>query len=739
MIPLTTAFLEPPGDLTIYYARDSLLENLPVLVFYGPSTTINSTFNSSRIQAHIVTLGGASCFPRLTISPSSPLYAAVNHLPVELQGDEVSRGLAVSLLTYFAALSADKKRVLSELAASRRPNGLAPPMFDEMHAGDLAAALQPLDDDSVIAKYLRTALSARSISWLDIDVILPNQTISRVMSADGTEKTQLYDENGNPIFQYGRFDNVVQSFGSHAFLPTSKLRRAPSRPPQHGKNQFLSKDAKIALRREMCELVDTEGNYISKLNELVREKATLCEHAGASIDLKRLFPESLNEILDLSLGFYKDIQSILDQTEDEAIVDIEATNRNDQPLARRKTPNEAMDPTGATMLAKALTRWLPKFHNCYQDYLRASSEFGDIISSCSNDVFSISAKTLRDIGEQRLRSTLIEPVQRLPRYNLIIDNIVNLLPIGHTSYANFLKARDVIKDICALDAATDAHISQASRVLKELVGDWSQYTAMKGRLLTAADVSEISPPFYLPPSDSQGILLLFTDGLILLRRTGESALTARGLVAEIDRLGNSTQTHRDPSLEIGRALQLSASFKHLDAQITESNDGQILHISGTAIVGQQEAYEQSRQQAVLKTIYLHGAYEKKATRLCQDTCLARIEDRFEESIRDNGHWALRTVTNPEGLSLFAAFLEIDGSCTSQLKAGQAPVRVFLADSVPESSVGVDKSRDEKGLAIDIVGKGGSRYQISTIFGGTLVTRVDCSSEKVFPTVIQQCG
>lgn len=170
MALLSTGFPALTADVvSLYHTKDPLLENLPILVVYGPSTTSNTTRSNTRIQAHVHSLAGFQSFPRLTIAPTSPLYAAVHHLPSEKQGDDVCRGLAVSLLSYFAGLSGPVKDIIRELAGRRRPNRMAPAMFDEMHAGELASNMIKIDDGEGVIRQLSNALSQQTLSWIDVE------------------------------------------------------------------------------------------------------------------------------------------------------------------------------------------------------------------------------------------------------------------------------------------------------------------------------------------------------------------------------------------------------------------------------------------------------------------------------------------------------------------------------------------------------------------------------------------
>ena len=167
-------------EVNLYYTTDASLANLPVLVFHGPSTTTNSTLNSSRIQVHVFTAAGLQSYPRITISPSSPFYQSVNHLPRDKQGEEVCRGLAFGLLKYFKELPEVVKTGLilqASKSRSKRP-GSAPTLFGEQHAADLAASMVKVENTGEVIQDIETALRPQNINHVDIDLVLPPSSIS---------------------------------------------------------------------------------------------------------------------------------------------------------------------------------------------------------------------------------------------------------------------------------------------------------------------------------------------------------------------------------------------------------------------------------------------------------------------------------------------------------------------------------------------------------------------------------
>ncbi|KAL8833552.1 MAG: hypothetical protein Q9170_004207 [Blastenia crenularia] len=673
--------------ISLYYTKDPLLENLPVLVFYGASTTSNATRSNTRIQAHIYSLAGLQSFPRLTIAPTSPLYAAVNHLPSDRQGDEICRGLAVSLLSYFAGLSGPVKDALKESAGRRRPNRMAPAMFDEMHAGELASNMVKFDDVGGMIRQLSSTLSQQSLSWIDIDVVLPPNTIQRAVVQEGSDLLPAFGDDGLPLYSFGEYDPIINHLGHPAFLPTSKLRRAPSRPTAYSKSRILSKEQKIALRREMCELLDTEKNYVAKLQSLVNEVSIQfrqisnaniqnrgLRHDKGAVD--QLFPECLSRIMIVNSDFLTELEDILSATEDEAIKDIDdiAEDFSKLQLGHVSGTSRKRDPTGTLAFAKSFLEWLPRFSSPYQEYMRASTSLPDALSAARDDVTSSLSYTLAEFGEQRLRSMLIEPVQRLPRYSLLLDNMIGQLPASHPAINSLLKSKDTLADICALESSGLADSARTSNTLRKYISHWPSWLSPRGRLIAAVDAIDVGPPYSDVSSGQSVVLLLFPDTLIIVRKQRDGALSAKGILAEVDR--SAITAFQDAVDDSG--LLFFTAFDLSKLQVFESSDNRTLRMTH-AVAGSShlQAFHSgpvsTSGDAVTKLLVLLGPYEGKAYRLSEDIVKARIEGRFSEPIRESDKWALRTIDPaPGSLGIVAAIYE--HSAISKIDAIRAPGR-----------------------------------------------------------------
>ncbi|KAL8696690.1 MAG: hypothetical protein Q9224_002667, partial [Gallowayella concinna] len=681
-----------PDTVQLYFTRDPLLENLPILVFYGPSTTSNATRSSARIQVHVYSLAGFQSFPRLTIAPTSPLYAAVNHLPSDRQGDEVSRGLAIGLLSYFAGLTGPVKETLKELAGRRRPNRIAPAMFDEMHAGQLATDMVKMDNADGIIRILSSALSQQSLSWIDLDVVLPQNTIQRAVAQEGADLLPACGDDGLPLFHYGQYGPMIEQIGHPAFLPTSKLRRAPSRPTAHSKSRVLSKDQKISIRREMCEVLDTEKSYVAKLQTLVNDVAVdlrqRCREDTQRRGLRtgdspvdRLFPESLSRIVATNGEFLTELEDVLSSTEDAAIEDIES--RVEEPekpqheqasMALRKR-----DPTGTLAFAKTLLKWLPKFSGPYQDYMRTNVDLPKALGTARQDSESELSRAVNEFGEQRLRSMLIEPVQRLPRYSLLLDNIIIQLPASHPAMSSLLKSKDILADVCALDSGSSADSSRTSSAVRKLVRDWPTWLSPRGRLVAAIDAIDLNPPYGDSSSGSEVLLLLFPDSLIIARKENDTALSAKGILAEIERPMISPFQH----LTDDKGLLFSAAFDLSKLRVSEFADHRTVRLIYTLAGTSQSQASQSTLNLTdlqLRVFSLLGPYDGKTYRFSEDIAKARIEGRFSEPVRESDTWALRaTETAPGSLGIIVAIHEHGVITRDGVNPTSSRVRVIVGD------------------------------------------------------------
>ncbi|KAF7720323.1 Uncharacterized protein PECH_003443 [Penicillium ucsense] len=641
----------PLEYLSLYHAVDTHLSS--IFIFYGPVATANATVSSSRIQAHIFTPAGFQSYSRITISPAAPLYAAVNHLPRDKQGDPITRGLAVSMLKYFAELSESvRKQLTASARMGLRQGERSPRFFDEVHAAELANNMKLVENPS---------------------------EIRRESAGSDIEMTQSLD--------YGPYTQLIEALGQPMFLPTSRLKRAPSQPTNVSKSRIFSRSQKEALRLTMCEFVDTEERYVAKVYTLVhevaeefRQKAQRRAPTSLSPDekaLEALFPPSLNEILDVNLGFLDVIRNILEETEKDALEDISHDTELPASKAHRSSSRDGKDAIGATKFARELLEWLPRFSAPYADYMRAHNGFTQTLNSFMRDKTSSFSRRVHETGEQRLRSLLMEPVQRLPRYSLLIDTMTGSLPLVHPAVRPLLKARDIVKDICALDNGSPSSHVQSLRRLREIVDGWSGKSFPEGRLITAVDVNEITPPYNLESrisAPAAGIMLLYKNCLVLISKSAGSRVTARGLLADIDDAASSNG--ETPTSIPSADLKVAQVFEIHSVRCMQSVCGRLLYIVPTTHSPSAASHEGSDDVVALE---LTALYDGKVGKLIEEITKARIEGRFPEQQREGGKWTLRSPPSPANNTGILACVYENGQSVA-LEQGPAPFIRLLFDT-----------------------------------------------------------
>ncbi|KAF2279018.1 uncharacterized protein EI97DRAFT_431236 [Westerdykella ornata] len=728
------------SDLSLFYTTDDLLSNSPVLIFYGPTAT-STHATHSRIQAHVFTPAGLQHFARLIVSPTASFYNAVTCLPREEQGDEICRGLAFSLYKYYVELPTQVKNVWEAQYSSMARLPSAPKLFSESHAAMVAARMVKVENVADIITDVRHALGEQTLSWLDLDVVLPQGAIQTLEKPRDSAQFDDGDDD-QPEKRYGQYAPVVKLFGESSFIPTSKLRRAPSRPTAVNKTQTFSRTQKEALRREMCELLDTEENYVSKLYDLVhsvavdfREKAKRKASSSTSPSeqaLKALFPPSLDQILEVNTNFMETIRAILEETENDAIQDIESTI-DDLFIPPLRGQTDPPDVTGAVALAKALAEWFPKFADCYTDYIAAHAEFPQLLKVFMKDTGSSFSKRVHETGEQRLMSMLIEPVQRLPRYNLYIDNIVKQLPLRHPALRVFLKARDIISEICSRDGPSAQQARVVDR-LRKMVFSWPLAFSPQGRFINAIDFVELSAPYHgdlSGPGTTSGVLLLFSDVLIIIHKPRGCAITARSLMADMDNVRMPEPGAGPTDLIFHQQLKLSDVF------VSEHSEGNILQLLSPTPSSIQPGRPRSRDRLNMgiRMFYLQGPYEGRAQRCVEDIVKARVEGRYPESEREGARWEVRCA--PGDLNLFSAVSEDTAGQVLEGRREPAKIQVLVDPAKHVQPAQMGHHGIEMTISISLIEDGFCLVETSGINGYT--TRDKLKPTEFLPVLTKRLG
>ena len=434
-----SAILSPGETPTIYYAEDG--PYLPrILVFYFPVQAIGSLASTSRIRTTILSAAGFKSYGAFSIAPNSSYYSAVHKLPEEKQRDDVYRGIAFALCRYFSDVSSEVKNAIDEEHAH---HGVAT-KWGQTHAAQVTCRMSKVINTEEIIEALRPFSKDRPTS--------PPTPLRPLASIRKTRPSFLPQDAG----AHG-ISRIGHVFTPSKRIPSGPANRSPSISTPGSRKVSNAPDPKHtvqqleSLRFKMCEFVDTEDRYITRLQELIelvsnqgRTAKSLSSKFGSSRNQKTIhamlqFPSLLDQIKDLNLAFLDEIETTLHNSEDAALSFLDSAADTHQLLQAAK------DPMGILSFAKILLNHFPKFPMPYREYL-------DLHSQISSNLDQFLKEGTASI--QTAPSLLMEPAQRISRYGLYIDTMLPHIPAHFTVAIRTLeKARRIIAEICEMEPA----------------------------------------------------------------------------------------------------------------------------------------------------------------------------------------------------------------------------------------------------------------------------------------------
>ncbi|RPB21530.1 hypothetical protein L211DRAFT_889724 [Terfezia boudieri ATCC MYA-4762] len=571
-------------DSQVFTGNDFLL---------GPVLMAISIQPTGGVVSHIFTIIGYKHYRNFVANYTNPEYkAAVAQLPQARQGSEIFRGLAITLVKYFSDLPTKVRQTVHEYHLQNEKTNahkydnwrVLPAAFESEHAAALVAQLYPVEEPKKLIEDIECALTSRFLNWLDVDIVL---------------RGGAYD-NEEQLPQ--TTTRLINLFGEQTCLPSARLQRAPSSFTHSKHKSLVQNQDPAALEREVQELVATERNYVGRMNRLMdeivipmRKSARDLSYGGnfpSENELAQLFPACLDEIVRTNSVFAEDV-------------------------------DDALGRNGIEGVARVCLEHFPKFKRCYQEYLRTSPKFTQLFSQFSKRKADLFYKSVEVVGEQQFKSWLIDPVQRLPRYSLYIDNMLNHVDVGSDVFMNLNRARDIISEICSLQQSDSAERSQTIKRLQGIIPTWPIHLKPRGRLITAVDFYEILPPYNNETAECiASILLLFPDCIVILRRPNSTSLFARGIIAEVDR--PASMKISSASKKDGIDLAFAGWCDLQDTRFAESDDNRTIWMEH--IVDLSDNWTKGGEAGYRK-LALYNVYEGKAVKFTEEVAQARLERR----------------------------------------------------------------------------------------------------------------
>ncbi|EWC45425.1 hypothetical protein DRE_00824 [Drechslerella stenobrocha 248] len=567
-----------------------------VIIFFLPYSG-----TSSRVDAHIYTACGFISYTRMTVDPSSAVYQAINYMPVEKTESEIYRALAFALCRYFVELTVGVKGTAS--ATARVARATKPEPFSSAHAGELAAKLVKIDDEHAISNIL-AALKPRYVPSMDIDLVLP------------------------PTDTYGmsKYQRLLQFMGD-VHKQDTNLKRRPSRVertrPKSVSTLPRSNPEKVAVKLQ--ELLDTEVKYLEKLYKLltdvVKPERDIAEKPEPQEPnetvLARLFPSYLDEIYHLNSKFLDDLGKAMD------------------------------DDHGLDGIADVFLRHFPSFHNPYSRYIALNPASSGLVGELMRGGSAFSQR-MSNYGEQYLKSTLMEPIQRLPRYTLIIDGVLNNIAVNSPVILKLVEARDIVSKTCEMQSAPAQERAQTINRLSALISGWPANFRPAGTLVTAVDLTEVAAPYTDAALKTNVIILVFADSIAFISRPSSNSMKAQGVLTEITMPPSLQNSVRREAAEVHFAGCTSLKY----TRYSTSDSGRALWITLTKDL--EEVYDMRESAVGMKKFLPSGPWEGKANELVEEIIQAQLQSksRLQET-----RWSGNANSKFDSLELWTSIYE----------------------------------------------------------------------------------
>ncbi|KAK6515231.1 hypothetical protein TWF506_007574 [Arthrobotrys conoides] len=616
-----------------------------IVIFFLPYSG-----TSSRVDAHIYTACGFVSYSRMTVDPSSAVYQAVNFMPIEKTESEIYRALAFALCRYFVELTVGVKGTASATAKVAR--SAKPEPFSAAHAGELAAKLVRIEDDHAISSIL-AALTPRYIPSIDIDLVLPQP---------GT-------------FQLSKYQRLLQFMGD-VHKQDTNLKRRPSRVERTRPKSIVSlpqsNPEKVAIKLQ--ELLDTEVNYLDKLQKLladvVKPERQIAEGAEApepnEAALARLFPSYLDEIYQLNSKFLDELTKAMD------------------------------DDDGVTGVAEVFLRHFPNFHNPYSHYIALNPASSGLIGELLRNGTAFSQR-LAGYGEQYLKSTLMEPIQRLPRYTLIIDGVINNIAVTSPIAGKLIEARDIVSKTCEMQSAPAQERAQTIARLSNLISGWPTNFKPGGPLVTAVDLTEVAAPYTDGADRTNVIILVFTDSIAFINRPSTGSMKAQGVLTEITVPPSIQNSFRRDAADLHFAGCTSLKYN----RYSTSDHGRAMWITLTKDL--EEVYDMRESAVGMKKFLPSGPWEGKANELVEEIIQAQLQSKSRvQEIR----WSGNSNSKFDALELWTSVYE-----PRNYELEKSPSRALIQMGVETPSFDIRTKTPEISATINFVNSGKIRIDI----------------------------
>ncbi|CAA90474.1 RhoGEF Gef2 [Schizosaccharomyces pombe] len=266
----------------------------------------------------------------------------------------------------------------------------------------------------------------------------------------------------------------------------------------------------------LIEMMETESTYVERLRHLVNDYALPLRDLAKSskkllglYELNTLFPPCLNKLIQLNSAFLDEFEAIM-------------SDLNFEDIDEKKF--EEID----LRLACCFESHFFAFSQHYPRYLEQSNDFGNVLKMASkipkfvefHDQVKLNANM--NVGLSQL---IMEPVQRIPRYSLFLDQIILLTQEGECQHT-YVRSVEIIKNIAEMPTVDAEERSRIFAGLQHIIPDLAPNMISNSRnFIDCIDVTREflkNGQLHLIPYT----LILFNDRICLVQRRSKSSIAS---------------------------------------------------------------------------------------------------------------------------------------------------------------------------------------------------------------------
>ncbi|GAA5979263.1 hypothetical protein JCM10908_002860 [Rhodotorula pacifica] len=314
------------------------------------------------------------------------------------------------------------------------------------------------------------------------------------------------NEAGQCVCPSGPIASFVDSLGEAVEASTDEpTRRPPSRASTSGPPSQPDPDK---VRRSLHELWVTEQSYLRKITSLLQDYAqplrTFSKKRETAIipafEATHLFI-NIEQLVPLSVAFERDLRDIVQHAQSARTRSPEGFGEVILAHVERMTPYKKW--LANVSASETIRRDLEKHNSSFREFVERTQIH--------------SRETAQSTGG--FKEFLAEPFQRVSRYRLMIDPIIQHLEPGDPNVEPLQLASTILSDICSMEVDGATRRAAIFWSLKETIDGFpDSLVDFERRLLATIDADEIIEVADSRPTTLRCTLFLFDDKLLIAKR-----------------------------------------------------------------------------------------------------------------------------------------------------------------------------------------------------------------------------